>query len=325
MRFGGNGDGPIDEFLSFFGAAGQGTTSEALGLVKAFPSKLHFCRPDDEPVTFSGTSAKIYVLGPPHDEKKIKRFNPSRANPETYGMSKVYLDAVVTATPEMDLNAPFDPIAQIPLEVGKQMPFFQTHYFGGDPGDQTWRRIDSDWLNAPASMALQLDSATNNTSLALAIELEDGRVLLFAADAQVGNWLSWQDLKWKVGGKEVTGPDLLRRTVLYKAGHHGSHNATLREKGLEEMDSLDMALIPVDHKMALKKGWGQIPLSKLEKRLSEKTKGRVLRADKPVPDELADKVSDNELYYEVSIESQGRHRVNARSPQGRQKSGEESG
>ncbi len=192
---------------------------------------------------------------------------------------------------------------QIPLEVGKQIPFFQTNYFAGDPGDQSWRRIDSDWLNAPASLALQLDSATNNTSLVLAIELENGRVLLFAADAQVGNWLSWQDLKWTVDGKEVTGPDLLRRTVLYKAGHHGSHNATLREKGLEEMDRLEVALIPVDHKMALKKGWGNIPLTKLEKRLDEKTKGRVLRLDKPVPAELADKVTANELYYEISIAS----------------------
>jgi hypothetical protein len=35
-------------------------------------------------------------------------------------------------------------------------------------------------------MALQLDSATNNTSLVIAIELADGAVLIFAADAQWG-------------------------------------------------------------------------------------------------------------------------------------------
>src|SRR6266699_2202355 len=68
-----------------------------------------------------------------------------------------------------------------------------------------------------------LDSMTNNTSLVLAIELADGDVLLFAADAQVGNWLSWQDLKWTVGTSPVTGPDLLKRTIFYKVGHHGSH------------------------------------------------------------------------------------------------------
>jgi hypothetical protein len=91
--------------------------------------------------------------------------------------------------------------------------------------------------------------------------ISNGKVLLFAADAQVGNWLSWQDLSWTVGGKTVTGPDLLGRTILYKAGHHGSHNATLREKGVEMMTNLEMALIPVDHEMAVKKRCGNIPLA----------------------------------------------------------------
>ena len=64
-----------------------------------------------------------------------------------------------------------------------------------DPGS-TWRRIDGDWLDAAETLALDLASDTNNTSLALAFEWGKpgkGRVLLFAADAQVGNWLSWRD------------------------------------------------------------------------------------------------------------------------------------
>src|SRR6478672_11407732 len=110
MRFGGNADGAVDEFLAFFGAAGQGTTNDALQVVKGLSRKIRFCRPDDKPSTFAGTGARFYILGPPHDEKKIKRFNPSRANPETYGISKLHLDAVAPSTPDTDLNAPFDPI-----------------------------------------------------------------------------------------------------------------------------------------------------------------------------------------------------------------------
>jgi len=153
-------------------------------------------------------------------------------------------------------------------------------------------------------MALQLDSLTNNTSLVLALELApDGDVLLFAADAQVGNWLSWQDLKWTVGNKTVTGPDLLNRAIFYKVGHHGSHNATLKEKGLEEMKNLRVAMIPVNHEMALKKRWGKMPLDELVDALKKQAKGVVLRVDDPaMPASHENVVEDpGKLFYEVTF------------------------
>jgi hypothetical protein len=55
------------------------------------------------------------------------------------------------------------------------------------------RRIDGDWLASAGALALKLDSDTNNTSLVLAFDLPDGTAMLFAADAQVGNWLSWHE------------------------------------------------------------------------------------------------------------------------------------
>jgi hypothetical protein len=45
------------------------------------------------------------------------------------------------------------------------MPLFQHRYWGEDADseekDQSWHRINGDWLDACSSMALQLDSATN--------------------------------------------------------------------------------------------------------------------------------------------------------------------
>jgi hypothetical protein len=215
----------------------------------------------------------------------IMKYNPSKAHPETYGLAMVESRAFQLMSNSGGRDAPFDNVQQIPLAATVGVEFFRRHYWGADQdypddGDQEWRRIDSEWLDQASSLALQLDNATNNTSLALAIELEDGDVLLFAADAQVGNWLSWQELSWKDSqGKLISGPDLLKRTVLYKVGHHCSHNATLREKGLEQMESLFWALIPVDHAMALKKGWGKMPLPELERALKEKTQGRLIRVD----------------------------------------------
>jgi hypothetical protein len=313
LRFGHGGVSLTDSMMEFFGAAGQGTTGEALQNVKAFkPEKTRFCLPKDAPVKPDGTSTRLYILGPPHDEKMIKKFNPSKSAPETYGMAMSGLGPALT---DFDAGAPFDPIVRIPFDVARQMPFFQDYYWGEHPDspsehpeprekDQSWRRIDGDWLDVSSGLALQLDSATNNTSLVFAIELDDGDVLLFAADAQVGNWLSWQQLSWSVDGRTVTGPDLLARTILYKTGHHGSHNATLREGGLEAMKKLQIAFISVDHAMAVKKRWGKMPLEKLEARLNQITNKCVLRIDQEIPASMEKQVvqdKDKKLYYEVAV------------------------
>lgn len=130
---------------------------------------------------------------------------------------------------------------------------------------------------------MALDSATNNAIVALAIEVvATGEVLLFPADAQVGNWLSWHHLTWQAGGKEVTTPDLLSRTVFYKVGYQGSGNATLKAKGLEMMTSPKLvAFIPVDHVMAVSKRWGNMRLPSLTDDLKLRCAGRLLRIDDP--------------------------------------------
>lgn len=313
MRLGGNTETAEDvsNLLSFFAAAG--TTSDALDVVKSL-SDVTYCTPSDKPVKLPGTDVRMYVLGPPPDEKFIKKYNPSKKASETYHMdSENQLVDMFAPTRDADVDSPFDENSRIPLSVAEQMPFFQQHYWGEvieveddlppkrKEKSQAWRRIDADWLDSSEALALQLDSATNNTCLVLALELANGDVLLFAADAQVGNWLSWQDLKWKVEGKEVTGPDLLERTIFYKVGHHGSHNATLRELGLEKMTKLKMAFVPVDKKMAVKKRWNAMPLNSLMKRLNEKTKECVVRIDADAPAKLKKSMESEKLFHEVIL------------------------
>ncbi|HWW77916.1 MAG TPA: MBL fold metallo-hydrolase [Pyrinomonadaceae bacterium] len=304
----------VGNLLGFFGAAGDNTTSAALEVVRKLAGTPRYRHPQEPPFNIPGTDVKVYVLGPPHDEKFIKKYNPSTKQPETYGLAatEAFLRVVAPTPDDNETGSPFDEAVEIPLAAAQQSPFFQRHYWGeadGDVGptdvaaaDQSWRRIDGSWLDASSPLALQLDSATNNTSLVLAFELPSGEVFLFAADAQVGNWMSWQELSWTVDGRTVTGPDLLRRTVFYKVGHHGSHNATLREHGLEEMQkSLDVAFVPVDRAMAVKKRWGRMPLGEIIERLNEITKGKVVQSDEPVPKPLVDRVRADGLYYEISF------------------------
>lgn len=149
---------------------------------------------------------------------------------------------------------------------------------------QDWRRIDNDWLQSAAHLALQVDNVINNSCLVLAFEIiETEEVLLLVGDAQVGNWQSWMGLQFTIGQgndrRKVSTKELLDQTAFYKVGHHGSGNATLRA-GLEAMTSRDLvAAIPTDERFAREvKGW-EMPAPKLLKALGEKTKGRILRGD----------------------------------------------
>ena len=154
-----------------------------------------------------------------------------------------------------------------------------------------WRRIDVDWLGTADSFALAVDNFINNTSLALAFELpahagDEQKVLLFVADAQVGNWLSWDDLgEWKPQGDARPAQqtpnlaDLFRRAAFYKVGHHGSHNATLKEKGVERMrdDGQLTAFVPVSASVAhMIKDWQAMPLQEILNALATRTDGRVV-------------------------------------------------
>jgi hypothetical protein len=298
MLAGDEGAETVASLTEFFGAARGPSTRDALAVVRAKTAAPRYCKPDNDPVEIADTGARIYVLGPPRDPKQIKKTLPSKTAPETYGLMQAVFDRhvkPVLASEPADL--PFGTLRSIPYPVAEEMDFFKANYWSFE----AWRRIDGSWLDVSTELALQLDSATNNTSLVLAIKLEDGDVLQFAADAQVGNWESWQDLRWTVNENTVTGPDLLRRTIFYKVGHHGSHNATLRGEGVKLMNDLSVAMVPVDHDMAIKKRWFAMPKNELMRGLAAKARRGVVRADRS-PRTAAKVHSDaGGLYYEVTL------------------------
>ncbi len=228
----------------------------------------------------------------------------------TYGFNLATLVAPATDRAESDAERDLRGfLAAHYLDVDLQLP----------RSSDGWRRIDADWLTMAQPFALQLDNMTNNTSLALAVEFgADGPVLLFAADAQVGNWLSWHARSWDVddgkGGKRrVTGESLLRRTTFYKVGHHGSHNATLKGKGVELMEDRDLAaFIPVDEAHARRHNWNHMPLPALVAALNARSSGRVLRSDRDPTDKARQAFADGTFklrvdprYFELSFQLPG--------------------
>ena len=163
----------------------------------------------------------------------------------------------------------------------------------GRQGGRNWRQIENDaWLFALAWFARKINVHINNSSLVLALELEaSGKVLLFAGDAQYGNWITWADKGLvRENGTELSVKELLARTVFYKVGHHGSHNATLKGEAESAYPNLDwlgqgaserefVAVIPSNALWAEKvKRWPH-PLKAIRTALVEKTKGRVFQSD----------------------------------------------
>jgi hypothetical protein len=264
----------IEAMLGF----SQGTAKTFDTVKSWFPKEAKkYWNPGDvcEPEWLPGV--RVYVLGPPQDLAMLHKTTGTKdvqmyeVTAENFGFASAALDECEPGT-----LSPFD--AKYARE--KLPERLAVSY------DEEWRRIDRDWLLSASRLALQLDSYTNNTSLVLAFELKkSGRVLLFVGDAQIGNWLSWQKVVFKdEEGKKVnvSAEDLLARTVFYKVGHHGSHNATLVEGGLLAMTGGNLhAAIPTNEKWASSaKNW-TMPNDKLFNALKQRCVSQVMRADKP--------------------------------------------
>lgn len=264
--------------------------------------------PGIEPVPLPGTGGvRAFIFGPPEDENLIADEDPrgDEAFPRDHSFS--FSEAVQGDT--ADRVSPFRREFAVPLAEAfvHDDPFWKEHYgtgAGAPPLDRTeaaadadWRRIDADWLFSAETLALKLNTGINNTSLVVAFELpRSKKVLFFAADAQRGNWVSWADLTFADGGTTVTARDLLGRAVLYKAGHHGSHNATLNGRPEDTHPNLSWmgrgtaaeeftAMITAVNEWAMTKNdppWVH-PLPSIKAALLRKARGKVLQTDEPVP------------------------------------------
>ena len=297
--------GAVDSLLGFFGegldtqgsAPFAAAAKSSIDCVRGLVKQADYRNPGEpviEPDWLSGF--RFYVLGPPRDLDAIHDTG-EHGSSQLYALAALTRAAALMARVSGTSEVETDAIRESPFEGRFRLPWsdplIQRVLCGTylDPAE-SWRRVDTDWLNGTSSLAIQLDKFTNNTSLVLAIErIADGKVLLFPGDAQEGNWLSWHDpeIKWEVkrGDGEpatVTAKDLLARTVFYKVGHHSSHNATAKAQGLELMGSqLELtAFIPVDRQVALGRspaGTWKMPARQLYRRLLERCDGRVVRSD----------------------------------------------
>ena len=329
LEIGNDAEATDAEVINAFSAAADPAKSknkQAMALIKKRAgNRLRFISPHDSALTVGAAKGvKAFALGPPRDADLLKEEDPkgTKAFPG-HGIESAAVSFFAAARGDNDPDSgggmPFEPRYGIDkLEAfapDVADGFFVSHY-GADavdegdtekesPSNASWRRIGEEWLFAAESFALKLNRGINNTSLVLAFELENTkRVLLFAGDAQLGNWESWDDGTWKDADRTVTTKDLLARTVVYKTGHHGSHNATLKGKASDDYPNLAWmahgrfadeftAFITANRDWAINKAEWNHPLPSIKEALIQKASGRVFQTDTDQPDQ-PEGVSDTE-------------------------------
>jgi hypothetical protein len=331
------------------GATGKDPASSANKQAMKFlrdssKSDPKYLLPHGDPVPIAGSaSARAFVLGPPRDMDKIDDLEPE--GDETFGDDDHSQALAAGSTgPGARTSSSFPRRHVIPLQGVFGHPeygdFFSMHFGepnaavvhapdGADiPDNAAWRRIGSDAAQEAETLAIAMNNATNNSSLVLAFELsKGGKTLLFAGDAQAGNWRSWSESPFNDGREEISAKDLLGRTVLYKVGHHGSHNATLNGSLKSDHPNLAwmaqgrygdefVAMITVVEEWAHQKpkpDWNH-PFPPIKDALEEKARRRVLQTDSDMPEDMPPgakasewrafrgRVKETPLFFELTIE-----------------------
>lgn len=331
-------------------ADGGSANKKSMRLLRGLSSKDPRCiYPHKEIIQLPGAkSVRVFALGPPYDEDLLEDLDPHEGEgfPKQglagNSIAPSFAAAVNRNGKAGDAGSPFSARHSIQLDrINKDATvsrWFKAQYGTGagtvSPNDDEvpsaakFRRIDNDWLLAAENLALAMGNDTNNASLVLAFELgKGGKVLLFAADAQRGNWASWAAKPFKDGDAEVDVREVLGRTVLYKTGHHGSHNATLTGKETSKVPNLAWlgrgkyageftAMITAVRKWADgKAGWDH-PLKAIKTALLERCGGRVFQTDTDLAkmtkhveasdrswDEFQRRASGNNLYFDYRIDA----------------------
>lgn len=217
---------------------GGGTNAKSLSLLKTklgvTPDYLSRGDTPTLPSALVAAGLEATILGPPPaDALEFMRLTDLKK-----GVGQ-YLDAARHSSGDKQGFAPFGP-AWKAEPTDYPLSAFREWAPRNPPAPPDWTRRYSERIEQviaeaqPAALmtaAKQLDDFLNNQSLVVLFTW-NGKKLLFAGDAQAGNWEYWlYDLdtpsKTTLGATPTPeGASILGTLDFYKVGHHGSTNAT---------------------------------------------------------------------------------------------------
>ncbi|HEX7150300.1 MAG TPA: MBL fold metallo-hydrolase [Thermoanaerobaculia bacterium] len=151
---------------------------------------------------------KVHVLGPPTIEQHADVKAYAKESEQYWSMQA----AATRVSRKMTVGKLFPEAASVQLEeLPKSVRWFV-------------RKVRTVQAQQLMELVRIIDATLNNTSLILLFEV-GGKLLLFPGDAQVENW----DYALNHAKNRAAVRKLLRKTDVYKVGHHGSLNATPKE------------------------------------------------------------------------------------------------
>lgn len=239
-------------------------------------SRRYFPDIDGQPISFNLnglTDTTVHMLGPRRDKSVIATMDPPT--------DQRWLRALALTTPQdaptiTGLFAPAYNMDDGTIERDYTALFLEP---------KTRNKLEQDTRLDIWAAAASITGATNNTSLVFVLDVA-GTKLLFPGDAQWGLWNAILD--------EPEAEALLHGTHLYKVGHHGSHNGSLKHyvQDLMGQDTISMMSF---HSVA---DWPSIPNPALVDAL-EGASRQLIRSDKPTSGK--DPTWDGDMVAELSI------------------------
>lgn len=217
------------------------------------------------------TGVQVSLLGPPRTPEFLAQMDPPA--------DEHYLHM---AGPDSITDPPVRPFG----ESWQTTAQAYAQLYANDADAQLARdakRLRDSLPDATDSLALSLDNAVNNTSLVFVLSFA-GKNLLFAGDAQWGNWKSWlystdPDTRGRATLSE-NAKQVLSNLHFYKVAHHGSVNATPVDAVEGLADGCFAAMCSTQNTP-----WKSIPRIPLVERLQQKSKDKLVRSD-DVPKDL---------------------------------------
>jgi beta-lactamase superfamily II metal-dependent hydrolase len=243
-------------------AGGVSANQKALDVLhNGFKNKpdYDYYQAGDEPVLpqslIGAVSAQI--LGPPIDPNLVSKMT---------NKTQQYLTD----------DDPSDDAKVTPFSNAFRVESYPKEAFQFFPPDQIKKMIDDAQPDVLAAQAVAADNTLNNQSLVILFSVA-GKNLLFAGDAQWGNWENflYGGAYGTPGHTELTAraQTLLGKIDFYKVGHHGSANATPKDAvAAMRHGCVGMCSTQID-------AYNEVPRGPLLQALGEKMDGQLARSD----------------------------------------------